>query len=58
MNDHDYERAGEEGRAARRSGRKREANPYRGVGEESAWLHEAWEEGWEEEDAERQRATG
>lgn len=53
MKEHDYERAGEEGRAARRGGRRREANPYRGPGEDTRWLHEAWDEGWLAEDEER-----
>lgn len=48
-----YDDAHEKGRQARRSGRKRPDNPYRGSTKLVRDLHQQWDLGWLAEDADR-----
>ena len=58
MNDEKrYEQARESGRQARRVGKKRMDNPYRGNTQLVRDLHEYWDLGWMAEDSERKAAA-
>ena len=52
-----YDDAHEKGRQARRSGKKRMDNPFRGHTALVRNLHEQWELGWLAQDSEMRRAT-
>lgn len=47
------EKAKEQGRMARRVGKRHGDNPYRGSTPLVRALHQAWQEGWQEEDITR-----
>ncbi|WP_281915969.1 hypothetical protein [Caldimonas thermodepolymerans] len=50
-----YALAYEQGRQARRAGKNRNANPFRGSAKLSRDLHAEWDRGWVDEDMERKR---
>lgn len=52
-----YDDAHEKGRQARRSGRKRPDNPFRGNTSLVRNLHEQWDLGWIAQDQETRRAA-
>lgn len=53
----DYSRAYEEGQAARRAGKPREANAYRHRGgQDGEGLYDRWHDGWDDENARMTKA--
>jgi hypothetical protein len=52
-----YDDANDKGRQARRAGRKRMDNPFRGHTKLVRDLHEQWDLGWLKVDAELRRAA-
>lgn len=56
MTKQQYEQARMAGERARQNGRKRDTCPLYGMGSEGQAMREAWQMGWDDEDARRKAA--
>lgn len=56
MSEQKWRQAYDAGESARRAGRPREKCPLYGMGDDGQTLREAWQMGWDDEDARRKGA--